>query len=89
MVYRQFFCISLCLTSNLTIAGTMGPEILPQTHWDGGVNIQVIQPFFQNNPAFYFLNARRDSVTEAFFQVSDIQNQRDVYHHMDLAPEFF
>ncbi|WP_347251871.1 Lpg1974 family pore-forming outer membrane protein [Legionella sp.] len=67
----------------------MGPEILPQTHWDGGVNIQVIQPFFQNNPAFYFLNDRRDSVTEAFFQVSDIQNQRDVYHHMDLAPEFF
>lgn len=46
MSYRKFFCVSLWLASNLTIAGTMGPEIPPQPHWNGGVNIQVIQPFF-------------------------------------------
>ncbi|HFL2226672.1 TPA: hypothetical protein ACG3MS_002761, partial [Legionella pneumophila] len=50
---------TILLLSKSTIAGTAGDTALASSHWNGGVNLQVVEPFFQNNPAFYFLSARR------------------------------
>lgn len=86
--HHRLTTIALIISSSLAFAGTMG-SVTTQEHWSGGVDFQVVQPFFQNNPEFYFLEATRVAYTDAFFTVSDIQHQRDVPHHMDLAPEFF
>ena len=91
MFYSRYMSLfSLFLVSGLLQAGTVGAESVEgKEHWNAGVNLQVVQPYFQNNPAFYFLEARRIATTDAFFFVTDIQKQTDVSHHMDLAPEFF
>lgn len=80
---------TILLLSKSTIAGTAGDTALASSHWNGGVNLQVVEPFFQNNPAFYFLSARRVAAGDANFTVTDIQSQKDVSHDLDIAPEFF
>ena len=89
MFYRRLSYIfpSLLITS-CAYAGTMGPVEEEGGHLFGSVDFQVVQPYFQNNPEFYFLDAKRIAYTDAFFYVDDRQHQRDVSHHMDLAPEF-
>ncbi|MCE3045318.1 Lpg1974 family pore-forming outer membrane protein [Legionella sp. 16cNR16C] len=88
-MFNKSSFVSLILCTSIASAGTMGDIQEPLSHWTAGVNLQVVQPFFQNNPAFYFLEAERIAYSEAFFYVNDVQHQRDVSHNMELAPEFF
>lgn len=62
---------TIMLLSKSIIAGTAGDTALVSSHWNGGGNLQVVEPFFQNNPAFYFLSARRVAAGDANFTVTD------------------
>ncbi|CZH06504.1 hypothetical protein [Legionella pneumophila] len=37
---------TILLLSKSTIAGTAGDTALASSHWNGGVNLQVVEPFF-------------------------------------------
>lgn len=87
--FKEFvLCVGL-ISSGVVLAGTVGEATTIHEHWNGGINFQIVQPFFQNNPAFHFLSASREVISEANFNVVDIQSQKDVSHKMDLAPEFY
>lgn len=38
---------TILLLSKSTIAGTAGDTALASSHWNGGVNLQVVEPFFK------------------------------------------
>lgn len=38
---------TIMLLSKPTIAGTAGDTALASSYWNGGVNLQVVEPFFQ------------------------------------------